>query len=135
MPYECSWEPHGVVKRFWGMLSGFELATSVEAIAAHPDFDNLHYIINDFREVDCHRIDHTSVERIAVARLGSMATNPNIRVLVICSDPTLIASMDAAASDALLRDTYETRRFETMEQCRSWLSRQPALHNPPRRFG
>lgn len=48
MPYETLWEQKGVVKRFRGFVTADEFVQSAEDIAAHPDFDRVTYIVNDF---------------------------------------------------------------------------------------
>jgi hypothetical protein len=70
MPHELLWEKDGVHKRFWGDMSGRELADSVEEVAAHPRFDDISFVLNDFLEVGGYTLDADSMERILVSRVG-----------------------------------------------------------------
>ena len=124
MPHELIWEPDGVHKRFWGTLSGGELALSVEAVAAHPDFDQLRFILNDFLDVDHHEIDAASLERILVSRLGSRLTNPRIRVMLVTTNTALFALSDVSQPGSFPA-TNETKGFATLLEARAWLGQQP----------
>lgn len=129
MPHTNTWDRGVVIKRFWGFLSGDELARSAEEIAADQGFDDLRFIVNDFREVDGHSIDAEAMERIAVTRFGSMATNPAIRVVVVSSDPALAALADLANSPVLL-GSQETVAFENMGLAREWMIAQASAISP-----
>lgn len=127
MPYELTWEREGVVKHFWGDVSGNELAESVEEVAAHPRFDGLRFILNDFLDVGKHIFDADSMFRILVSRIGSRYSNPNIRVLLVTTDADLFALSNGSTPGAF-PTTNETKSFTSVAEAREWLSRQPPLH-------
>jgi hypothetical protein len=132
MPHENIWEERGVLKRFWGHLSGVELAASAEEVAASPHFDNLRYIINDFLALDGHaRLDQRTLDALASVRFGSMATNPNIRVVFVANE-ALRQELSDAMRQRPLKGTHETVAFDTVEQAREWLAAQPPLAGAPR---
>ena len=126
MAYQLTWEKGGVHKRFWGDLSGMELADSVEEVAAHPEFDQLRFILNDFLNVDSHVMDSASLERILVSRVGSRYTNPRIRVMLVTADPVLFALADVTKPGSFPA-TNETKGFATTAEARAWFHRQPPL--------
>ena len=126
MTHEIIWEKGGVHKRFWGNLSGRELAESVEAVASHPDFDQLRFILNDFLGVESYVMDAASLERILVSRVGSRYTNPRIRVMLVTTDPVLFALADVTKPGAFPA-TNETKGFATTAEARAWFHRQPPL--------
>jgi hypothetical protein len=126
MPNELIWEKGGVHKRFWGHVSGRELAESVEAVAVHPDFDQLRYIMNDFLGVTSFAMDADSMERILVSRVGSRYTNPRIRVMLVTKDAELFALADVTKPNSFPA-TNETKGFATTVEARAWFHRQPVL--------
>ncbi len=132
MPHENLWEPHGLVKRFHGFVSGAEFVDSVREVAADPRFDDVRYIISDFRDVSGHSIDAAALEEIAVTRIGSMHTNPNVRVLLVAHDERALALVRATRAPPL-DDTYETLAFPSMEAARAWLTGHPRQDRLPDR--
>ena len=126
MPHELLWEKDGVHKRFWGDLSGRELADSVERVAAHPRFGEISFILNDFLEVGDHTFDGDSMERILISRLGSRYTNPRIRVMLVTTNESLFALADVTKPGSFPA-TNETKGFSSMDEARAWFSRQPPL--------
>ena len=134
MPYEKHWEKGGVVTRYWGFIDGGELADSCESIAADPRFDDLRFVIQDFATIDGHDIDAASIERIAVCRIGSMASNPNIRVLMVTVDEG-VAAVKSQLESPRYGETFETRVFASVTLARQWLKEQPAVQKTAARFG
>ena len=129
MPYENQWEPHGVNKRFWGVVTGPEFVRAAEEIAAHPRFDEFRYILNDFRDATAHCVDARALEDLAAIRFGSMYTNHRIRVAVVSTHPDVLALV-ASTQRAPLKGSHPTAAFATVEAARAWLA-GPAHTAPP----
>ena len=115
-----------VIKTFSGHVGGAEFVTSAQEVAAYPDFDSLQFIICDFSACDGHSIDQAALEEIAAIRLGSMWTNPNIRVVVVSSDERF-TWLATAAKQPPLTGTQLTVAFATMDEAMEWVRRQPKL--------
>lgn len=47
MPYDLSWEPGGVVRRYVGDVTVAERGRSFEQICGDVRFDSLHFVITD----------------------------------------------------------------------------------------
>lgn len=134
MPYVLSWEPGVVIKTFTGHLTSTEFVKSAEDVAAHEQFDSLRFIVNDWRGCTGHSIDSEALESIAIIRLGSMASNPNIRVIVISTDERF-TKLVSATREPPLAGTHETVAVATLEEARDWMARQPRLDQArPLRF-
>lgn len=125
MPHCSQWVSDRVIKKFWGFLSGDELAASAEEVARHPEFDGLRYIVNDFLEVTSHDVGPADMERLAVTRFGSMRTNPNICVLLVTRDPGLAALADMIRYP-VLQGSQDTVVFTRCEDALAWIERRPA---------
>jgi len=133
MPHTTTWEPRGVVKHFWGYVTGSEFADSVDEIACDPRFDDLRFSINNFLDIEGHSIDERAIERIAVTRIGSIRSNPNIRVIVITTDET-VAQFKPLIEAPRFGRTYDTIVFDCMTHARQWLAEQPAQQITAERF-
>lgn len=86
MPHANVWEWHGVVMTFWGTVSGKQFLQAAQSVAADAALDDLRFAIIDFTDVIDHTIDESTQEDLAALRIGSIATNPNVRV--VSSHPT-----------------------------------------------
>lgn len=124
MPYSLDWEPHGVVKKFFGFVSGAEFVQSVVDVTGSDKFDDLRFIVNDFLSADGHSIDKQTFEEIVVYRIGAARTRSSIWTAVITNDPRFAAIADevnAALPDGVPR----TEVFATLAVARTWLAQQP----------
>jgi len=126
MTHANVWEPHGVVMQFWHTVSGDEFVTASQEIAADPDFDTLRFIIVDFAGVKQHTIDEAALQDVAVVRIGSIATNPNVRIAMVTTDSAMATLTQSANVDPFV-GTHEVRVFATLALAREWLQKQPAL--------
>jgi hypothetical protein len=126
MPHAKIWERQGVVIHYWGTVSAADLVKSSQELAAEPAFDELKFIIIDFADVSDHGIDEAAIEQIAVIRIGSMMSNPNIRVLLVTTDHRMTALAGSMAAEPFT-GTHAIKLFPTMAAAREWLSEQPVL--------
>jgi len=126
MPYAIAWEPRGVVKHYFGFVSGAEFVRSVIEVTGSDRFDGLQFIINDFIDADDHSINQASFEEIAAIRYGASITRSAIRTIVITTAPRFIAVADAVNS-ALPNGVPRTEVFSTPSLARTWLEQQPLL--------
>lgn len=117
MPYDLAWEPHGVYKRFFGHLTVGDLLQSSQDVNDDPRFDSLRFALNDFLGIEGHAVTAAAVRQQAAANLGSMRSNPNVRVVVVTTDPGLSPRVHS----------YPVEVFETVAEARAWLERSPWL--------
>lgn len=120
MPHETVWERHGAVVRFWGRLTGRELADAADDIASDPRLDGLRLVITDLLALESHAVDAASMERVAITRLGSRQTNPNVRLLVVTTDPAFLALVASARKASLWAPTSRTPSTP-------WLTHAPGM--------
>lgn len=120
MSYELIWEPRGVIKRYYGVLTSTDLVEPVERTEADPRFDRLRYVINDFLAVERMELAPFAVEHVAAVDHAAAKTNQNIWIAVVTTAGEVIELVERYAE--LSRNAYPTRVFDTMEQARSWLT-------------
>ena len=126
MACDIAWERAGVVKTFAGFVTGPQFIVSAETVAADPRFDDLQFIINDFRAIDGHSIDSDAYLAVAASRLGSVRTNANFRVLFIADGP-LASELATAVEPSVMSAPFDPMFFPTLEAGREWLAGQPRL--------
>jgi hypothetical protein len=123
MPYEIVWENKGVLKRYFGRMTGKELLQGVNDICGSVRFDEIEYVIYDF--LNCKSLAVSDVEAVEAAAIEDAAhfSNPRIRIAVVADDPQTIAIASRYASDAT--KVYPTRIFRTVDGARAWLMASP----------
>src|SRR5664279_1667287 len=117
MPYTLVWEPHGVVKRYSGFVSGPEFVQSVEVVIGSDHFDDLRFIINDFLGANDHSITRDTLEDIVALRYGASQTRSSIRTAIITTAPRFAAIADAVNA-ALPDGVPRTEVFPTLPMAR-----------------
>ena len=78
MPFTLEWTQRGVIKRFHGHLSGYDLVASAEAVGSDPRYDRLRFILNDFTAIGSHAIDAADIEHYASLRIGAALHNRHV---------------------------------------------------------
>ncbi|NTV72159.1 MAG: hypothetical protein HGA71_18715 [Azonexaceae bacterium] len=125
MNFEIIWEPpQGVVKRYFGHVTGNDVLVANTQIEADPRFDTLRYVINDFLGCTGVSISPAELEEIAAIDRSAATINPHIRIAMLTSHPEIIAAANAYANDTLT--IYLTRVFSSMADARAWLGLSPA---------
>lgn len=119
MGYELSWEPRGLVKRFFGDVTEKQFIDAVIDSESDARFDGLRHVINDFRDVESFVFTPEDVDYVAAIDNAAAVSNPNIRIAVITSSPEIIALATQYAESSL--NVYPTRIFATLADARAWL--------------
>jgi hypothetical protein len=125
--YELAWEKSGVVKQFEGFVCAKEFIEAAEVVAADERFDNLRYIIKDFRNVSGTDICEKSIEYVAAVHIGSACNNPNIHIAFVTGDMAH-ATIAERIKETILAGAHELQIFATIENARAWVSSQSASH-------
>lgn len=122
MPYELVWQPSGVVKRFFGWVTGVDLIRSLEQSEADSRFDTLRYVINDFLDIDGIRMETIGpdlIEELAAIDHAAAGINPNIQIAIVAKDNNL-STLAQGYIDSDLR-SYPTQLFSTLSAAEAWL--------------
>ncbi len=120
MSYEIIWEPHGVIKRFFGHVTSNDLVQSVVEIEMDARFDTLRYCINDFLGITGISSSQRDVEEISVIDKGASFTNPRINIAVVTTSPMVISLANEYANSSL--NSYPTKIFSSLDDAGSWLT-------------
>ena len=89
MPFDLTWEAHGVHRRYRGAVTIAERERSFDLICGDPRFDGLHYALTDYLEVSDYEVSETATEEIAARHIAPMQINPRIVIAAVAVDPRI----------------------------------------------
>lgn len=132
MPYEMSWEPHGLYNLYYGSFSLDDIKSAQSAMYGDARFDSLHYIINDYSGgTPDDSIDESIVQICAATAWGATQSNPRLRFALIASEPRTRALLEAIAAIPVAAD-IPYRVFHTLAEARAWIASGAPARSGPR---
>jgi len=135
MPYELTWEPRGVYRRYFGHVTIAERRESLERICADRRFDRLLYTITDSLGAQSYQVSDEDTRETAALHVGPLVTNPNIVMAAVAVDERIVAAIRHFISLGFTRQPY--RLFSTVAEARDWIEQVTSLrhteHVTPRR--
>lgn len=126
MTYINHWEDRGLYRKFSDTISGKEVLESNFALQGDPRFDEIRYIINDFREITDFEVSYTDINVISAVDTAASLTNPNIKIAMIASLEPLLVWIKLYC-DIMEDSPYICKIFDDMNAARQWL---PPTHSP-----
>jgi hypothetical protein len=126
MAFEIVWEPPGVYKRYWGLVTAPEFIESVARLHGDPRFDRLRYVINDFLNIEGHEVSEKTIAGIAAVSIDAQTNNPNIRVALVTTDDAIKQLAWLFASRTLASSPVQI--FATVADAREWVRNLPPLN-------
>jgi hypothetical protein len=122
MPYSLIWEPHGVYKKFTGLVTSAELVRSVNEVANHINFTDAHYEVSDYLGADATDFSQDALNEVRAVRIGSFSRNPKVRVAIVTLDPGIQQRIFSTIAARLT--LHQTRIFPCMAEANAWLERE-----------
>jgi hypothetical protein len=119
MGYELQWRPKGVVKRFFGFITGAEILQSINDVEGDWRFDDLRYVIDDFLGVRGFDISFPEVDEYSAIDGSAARINPKIKVALVTADAELTLLCKQYAESPLNR--YPTKIVATLEDAQQWI--------------
>ncbi len=126
MPYKLTWEPTGVYRQYFGIVSINERRSSFDAICGDHRFDDLRYAITDYLEVQTYEVTKRATAEIAALHIGPVATNPRIVIAAVADRPEIVAAIEDFMSYGFTAAPY--RVFPTLAEARRWVKCEPRGH-------
>ena len=122
MPITTTWEPKGFVGVHIGDITGEELRESVAEMLSETAYEVARYAIVDLRRVDTMQANAEDFEYLNMARLGSYASNPGLKIAILVPD-RLRAWADKqlqVLNNIPPESRHEMQVFASMERAREW---------------
>jgi hypothetical protein len=123
MSYELTWEPKGVVKRYFGHVTCAEVLAASNQSQSDPRFDEYRYAINDFLDCSEFVTDPALLEELAAYAGAAEESNSNIKIAIVAANPAVVVATKQYLGLAL--QTYPTRLFSTLTEARAWINEKP----------
>ena len=132
MAFDITWEPRGLVRRYWGDVTIAERRESFERIFADPRFDELQFTITDYLDVRQYEITSEATEEIAALHIGAVQTNPRILIAAVATDARIIEAIQHFIQLDMTPSPY--RIFSSVTDARAWIAQtqRPPLPRAPR---
>lgn len=121
MPYQLTWEPGGVYRRYFGDVSIRERRASLDAICGDARFDDLRYSITDYLAVDAYQVTSESTLEVAAMHIAPLVTNPRIVIAAVATRPDIVAAIQDFIGHGLTAVPY--RVFDTLDEARRWVAK------------
>ena len=118
MPYQANWEERGVYLRFYGDTTDQEVAGSSRKGQGDPRFEQIRYVILDFRDCSSVQLTKGVLEELAATDMAASRTNPNIKIAVIAKQPDALEMVSSYLSTGI--EAYPLRVFQAQDQARAW---------------
>ncbi len=122
MPYSLQWEPHGVYKKFSGLVTGAELVRSVNEVANHIQFAGARYEISDYLGADATDFSQDALNEVRAVRIGSFSRNPRVRVAIVTLDEGIQQRIYSTIAARLTM--HQTKIFSAVADANAWLGRE-----------
>jgi hypothetical protein len=90
MPFEVTFEPRGVRKRYFGLVTAAEFFESQRVVHEHNEYRRLKYSVHDFLAVEQFTIGVKDVTLFAAHAIGARQTNPRAHLAVVCTHRGII---------------------------------------------
>lgn len=119
MPFDLTWEPRGVLRRYHGDVTIDERRRSFDLICGDPRFDDLRYAITDYLDVRTYEITRQATAEIAALHIAPLRTNPHIVVAAVAVDPRIIEAIEHFIALGFTDQPY--RIFATQGEARAWI--------------
>lgn len=123
MPYSLTWEARGVYRQYLGDVTIAERRASFEAISGDFRFDELRYVITDYRAVGAYEITAEATREIAALHIGPLLTNPRIAIAAVATRPDVVAAIQDFIAHGFTSTPY--RVFPNLEEARRWIDGFP----------
>lgn len=123
MPNKLVWEPAGVYWKYYGNVSGKEIIDASTSVYGDPRFDNIHYKLVDFLDVESIDIKDNEIALIACQHKAAEKSRANIKnAIVIKPGSSEVAEKFAAFFDD---SSWEVKVFDNLDDASDWAGRKP----------
>lgn len=120
MPYNITWEPKGVLVKWYGKCTYKENLEANGMLYGDKRFDSIHYQISDILDADTSAFTNHDITVIARLELKATIWNKNMLVAHITQNRALIEQIKMYEVE--MRDSnWKFGIFDTIEQARAWV--------------
>lgn len=119
MSYSVSWEPKGVVCKFFGVVSPAEVSDMVAEVVKDPRFKKLQYRITDCAEVSQPDVSAGDIDAVVAMDAAYSFANARKYEAAVATNDTVLALLRHWASTSPRQQ--QLCIFSTLADARRWL--------------
>lgn len=121
MAHTISWNIEGIIRNFSDEISPDEILQSNFDIHNQPKFENVKYIINDFREVTSLNVD-TAVTKIYASTDDIIArTKGKLLIAIIATHKEHLALAENYQKE-MKNNLFKCEIFKNLEDAQKWIA-------------
>ena len=125
MPYRITWEPDGVYRTYFGVVTDSERRESLAEICGDRRFDDLRYAITDFLEIADFIESAQATLELAAFNIAPLVTNSRLILAAVAIDPRHIEYVERIRGLGLIKAPYEC--FPTVAEARRWIAENAGI--------
>lgn len=124
MPFELSWEKHGLYSRFWGVVHEWEIAAKNVSFSNNPRCNDCSYQIFDGTDIESFSLSEYGLMDIASNDIGMGFYIKNLSLILISPKAEIKDVYREYISICLRADTpWRFHICDTLPQARQWLKK------------
>lgn len=121
MPETLNWQDINATVCWTGVVDDNDLARVAERITGDRRFDDLRWVLHDFRECEGLLFHPENVEVIAATDSVAVRTNPDILIVVVTTRDDVRAAFRAYTEAGVKAARLQV--FDTIDAAQAWLLR------------
>jgi hypothetical protein len=120
MPFDLTWEPRGVYRRYYGEVTVSERRLSFDLICGDRRFDDLRYTVTDYLAAEHYEITPQATKEIAALHIAPLRTNPRILIAAVAVDARIVQAIRHFIALDFIEQPYCI--FPTLHAARTWIA-------------
>lgn len=122
MCVEVSWQPDGIGlhRQYIGAIAMSDVIKATMALHDHPRFDNLAYLIEDYRAATNAPFDARDLKQFTTFVQLRARTKPQLKVAIVSRSSAESTATANAFCSYMKRSHYRCRVFHDLADARAW---------------
>lgn len=118
MSFRIQWEPRGVTKYFWGLVTFQDVYESECDIQSSPEFDNLRFVMSVFEGDSGTALSKSESDLILALRLGAMNSNPRLKYAYVSSNDSVRDQVTQTLKKS--NSVFPVQMFDNLPEAKAW---------------
>ena len=119
MSYSNTWLDRGLIRTFSGTVDGEEILESNFALHAHPKFESVEFVINDFTQVSEILINESHTRAFSSVDKNLSLRKPDLKIALVINRPEHMP-LAIHYRQLMLDSSFECEIFDRLDDARAW---------------
>tara|TARA_R110002111_G_scaffold230929_1_gene292143 strand:+ start:133 stop:522 length:390 start_codon:yes stop_codon:yes gene_type:complete len=121
MPYKTTWQRHGIIWTYTGVLTGEELLKSNLETFGDERFDEIRYQMVDLTAVEEIKVTERHMRKVAHLDMAASRSNPRIKIAVIATHTDGRFLSETYDRYTKGKSPWSTQLFTTLTEATAWI--------------